>query len=238
MGGATIAPEQSCTIDVAFAPSTGLWEVATLSLFDNAGYAPQTVALSGGGQLISISPGLCQIRFPSNCHYHRNGLCRWSNNQLAGSDNATVDRNCDAADDFAELNYGFDELYGCERDMADGSSKPRPGEDVAQQDEQFVHVPNAREPAPTPSLLDDYPFKNAPVDALDPYDLAFDECTSYVAWRINRDNGTTDPNNPSFFKKMAGGNWGNASNWERTQAFYIMAPIPSPKSVILPNGPK
>jgi surface antigen len=60
----------------------------------------------------------------------------------------------------------------------------------------------------------DYPFKTAPVDTLDPYHLAYEECTSYVAWRINRDARTADPSNPSFFQSMAGGKWGNATNWE------------------------
>jgi surface antigen len=39
------------------------------------------------------------------------------------------------------------------------------------------------------------------------------ECTSYVAWKMNQDAGTTS--RPYFFSNsMRGGQWGNAENWD------------------------
>ena len=66
--------------------------------------------------------------------------------------------------------------------------------------------------------LDDYPFKTmSPTDS-DPYGPAagtgffYRECTSFVAWRMNRDAGT--PNAPYFFTNhMNGQHWSDATNW-------------------------
>ncbi|MGA8030355.1 MAG: CHAP domain-containing protein [Bryobacteraceae bacterium] len=69
----------------------------------------------------------------------------------------------------------------------------------------------------------DYPFPDAPycpasaircpANTEDPYGFYFRECTSFVAWRMNRDLGATDQNHPSFTNKMNGGQWGDAGNW-------------------------
>src|ERR1017187_6192471 len=68
---------------------------------------------------------------------------------------------------------------------------------------------------------DDYPYPNAntynptnPTDpsTIDPWGFYHRECTSFVAWRMNRDAGTTNP--PYYFSNyMRGDHWGNASNW-------------------------
>ena len=68
---------------------------------------------------------------------------------------------------------------------------------------------------------DDYPFQNATVDAPDPYQLLFRECTSYIAWRMNQRAGTIDPKYPSFSNFMdqalctgqQGCYWGVAKHW-------------------------
>lgn len=39
--------------------------------------------------------------------------------------------------------------------------------------------------------IDDYPWPNAPQNALSPLRYSFRDCTDFVAWRINRDNGVT-----------------------------------------------
>jgi surface antigen len=71
------------------------------------------------------------------------------------------------------------------------------------------------------SAADDYPFPTSKInEASNPYDPAsidpwkfFNrECTSFVAWRINRDAGTV--RSPYFFQNhMFGGHWGNAAHW-------------------------
>lgn len=38
---------------------------------------------------------------------------------------------------------------------------------------------------------DDYPYPHAPVDALSPFRYSYRDCTDFVAWRINRDDGDT-----------------------------------------------
>jgi surface antigen len=73
--------------------------------------------------------------------------------------------------------------------------------------------------------LDDYPFRdypycplnvnaaNCPTESHDPYGFFHRECTSFVAWRMNRDAGTPDPRHPSFTNTMKGGHWGDGGNW-------------------------
>jgi surface antigen len=56
----------------------------------------------------------------------------------------------------------------------------------------------------------DYPsnLASAAKDTLtDPWSFYNRECTSFVAWRMNNDNGVAFSNN------MGGGHWGDASNW-------------------------
>ena len=60
------------------------------------------------------------------------------------------------------------------------------------------------------SGVDDYParLKNAGLDALvDPWQFYNRECTSWVAWRLNSENGV------AFTDYWQGVHWGNASNW-------------------------
>ena len=62
------------------------------------------------------------------------------------------------------------------------------------------------------SYVDDYPDSSAVVDAPDSFQFDSRECTSFVAWRMNRDAGTTVA--PFFFTNgMGRGWWGNAYNW-------------------------
>jgi surface antigen len=61
------------------------------------------------------------------------------------------------------------------------------------------------------SGVDDYParLKNAPQDSLvDPWLFYNRECTSWVAWRLNSENGV------AFDNYWDGVHWGNASNWK------------------------
>ena len=61
---------------------------------------------------------------------------------------------------------------------------------------------------------DDYPtaYRSADYNSADPWDFYFRECTSFVAWRVNRDTATVDA--PYFFaNRMRGGHWGPAEDW-------------------------
>ncbi|MDB4875473.1 MAG: hypothetical protein JWM41_1919 [Gemmatimonadetes bacterium] len=73
-------------------------------------------------------------------------------------------------------------------------------------------------PASGGNYVDDYPFPTQSPALSDPYTVVagqgffYRECTSFVAWRLNRDAGTK--NAPYFFTNhMGGGHWGDASTW-------------------------
>jgi hypothetical protein len=53
---ATLAAGASCTISVSFAPGQNGTVTGSISVSDNASGSPQTVALSGSGTIISLSP--------------------------------------------------------------------------------------------------------------------------------------------------------------------------------------
>ncbi len=70
-------------------------------------------------------------------------------------------------------------------------------------------------PAPTPApsgrpasvtFTDDYPYKNGDPDKADKWGFFQRECTSFVAWRLNR----VKP----FSNFMKGGHFGNAMGWD------------------------
>lgn len=58
--------------------------------------------------------------------------------------------------------------------------------------------------------VDDYPYPAASPGAVDPWGFYYRYCTSFVAWRMNRNAGPM-----SFYNYMDGGHWGNAGNWGR-----------------------
>ena len=64
------------------------------------------------------------------------------------------------------------------------------------------------------SYADDYPYPNAVIDTVNPlWNFYYRECTDFLAWRMNKDTGTTSE--PYFFTNgMSGGRWGNAENWD------------------------
>ncbi|MBM6400669.1 CHAP domain-containing protein [Phycicoccus sonneratiae] len=55
--------------------------------------------------------------------------------------------------------------------------------------------------------VDDYPYKNSTIDVPGRWNFFTRECTSFVAWRLNRRNGIAFNNN------WRGVHWGDASNW-------------------------
>jgi hypothetical protein len=52
-----VAPGSNCTIGVFFSPTAGGTRTGTLTITDNAGNSPQTVALTGSGSDYSMTPG-------------------------------------------------------------------------------------------------------------------------------------------------------------------------------------
>jgi surface antigen len=62
-----------------------------------------------------------------------------------------------------------------------------------------------------PVTGDDYPYRNGPIDAYDRWGFNTRECTSFAAWRMNRDG-------LAFSNGMRGGFWGDASNWDDNAA--------------------
>lgn len=66
---------------------------------------------------------------------------------------------------------------------------------------------------PRAFAYDDYPYKYASSSGVDPWGFYYRQCVSFVAWRMNRDAGTTRA--PYAFSNwMSGGRWGNAANWD------------------------
>ncbi len=55
---------------------------------------------------------------------------------------------------------------------------------------------------------DDYIYRTSSPDQVDQWNFYTRECTSFVAWRLNNDNGV--PFNNSY----GGQHWGNAENWD------------------------
>jgi surface antigen len=69
------------------------------------------------------------------------------------------------------------------------------------------------------SYIDDYPvaYRSADYNTPDPWNFYFRECTSFVAWRMNRDTSTAVA--PYFFTNlMDGERWGGAENWAANAA--------------------
>ena len=76
----------------------------------------------------------------------------------------------------------------------------------------------------------DYPSNLASAakdSAIDPWGFYNRECVSFVAWRLNNDNGVAFTNN------MNGGHWGNAYQWpgNATALGYAFNAVPAPGSV-------
>jgi surface antigen len=74
--------------------------------------------------------------------------------------------------------------------------------------------PSTSGPPATSAYADDYPYPSAVIDTVNPrWNFFYRECTDFIAWRMNRDGGTTS--DPYFFtNNMSGGRWGNAENWD------------------------
>ena len=58
------------------------------------------------------------------------------------------------------------------------------------------------------AIGDDYPYRSASMNQIDPWNFYFRNCTSFAAWRMN------SANKVGFTNTMGGGRWGNANTWD------------------------
>jgi len=63
--GTSVGAGSGCMISVTFTPTAAGTRAGTLTITDNAGGSPQTVALSGGGQAVSVSTSSTALSIPS-----------------------------------------------------------------------------------------------------------------------------------------------------------------------------
>jgi Abnormal spindle-like microcephaly-assoc'd, ASPM-SPD-2-Hydin/Beta-propeller repeat len=63
--GTSLSAGSGCMISVTFTPTAAGTRAGTLTITDNAGGSPQTVALSGGGQAVSVSTNSTALSIPS-----------------------------------------------------------------------------------------------------------------------------------------------------------------------------
>lgn len=85
---------------------------------------------------------------------------------------------------------------------------------------------------PSRTYSDRYPHSGAQVDTVDRWSFYHRECTSYIAWRVNHEAGTTSP--PFFFHNtMGGGRWSDAGNWDENarQLGYRVDTVPLPGAI-------
>ncbi len=81
--------------------------------------------------------------------------------------------------------------------------------------------------------VNDYPYANGAIDAVDRWNFYTRECTSFAAWRINNDAHV------SFTNQYGGVTWGNAGNWtsaaRATGVPVDGTPTPGSVAVFPPN---
>jgi uncharacterized repeat protein (TIGR03803 family) len=221
--GSNIAPGGSCVINVAFTPVTTSAESAELYIFDSASDSPQMVQLSGGASLSSISPNPisgsknAQLVTLTGTGFKTGATVNWQD--LTGGGSAPVTPLSVTPNQItASMNFAT-ETAAWQIQVANPTGAPSNWFSFEVLNNQYDYV------------QDDYPFQNATVDAADPYGFLIRECTSYIAWRMNRDAGTTNPTypyGPYFFNKMGGKQWGNAKNWSAnaTALGYTVDKVP------------
>jgi surface antigen len=215
--GTVVEPRASCEISITFAnqPWTASAESTTLSLVDNAPDSPQTIPISGGAQLTTISPNPVhgssepQLLTLSGVDFQADALIQWQDLTSGG------------ADKVVPLSQNPNQL-AASMTFPDGTAAwqirvTNPGgppsnwfsfEVIGTKDLAYANE-------------DDYPFPNAASAVADPYGFYFRECTSYIAWRMNERANTIDPAHPSFFNSMdkaicpgnSGCYWGAAYHW-------------------------
>jgi surface antigen/6-phosphogluconolactonase (cycloisomerase 2 family) len=219
INGTIVAPGSSCTINIKFNPMTTSAESGTLSIFDNASNSPQNVALSGGAQLTSLTPNPvpgskgAQVVTLTGSGFATGAVVNWQDLTNGGSGPPITPLSVTSSEVTASMKF-TNATAAWQLQVANPTGAPSNWFSFEVLGSQYNYVP------------DDYPFQNAAVNPTvrDPYRFQFRECTSFVAWRMNRDAGTTNPSYPYFSNKMAGGTWGNAYMWNtnaRTLGYLV-----------------
>lgn len=248
VAGATIAPGSSCQINITFTPISDSAESALLLLKDNTNGSPQTISLSGGAALAGMLPNpisgsnKSQNVTLTGINFADGVTLNWQNLTNGGPDpvapvapfsitSTTVSANMNFMDTTATWQVQATEPDGTKSNWFSFQVLASPGSPYRYQN--------------------DYPFQNAnhcpsaspsakcSANTIDPYGFFFRECTSFIAWRINRDVRTPDPRHSSFLngpnKKLGRNNckssnhWGNASNWACYAEFLGYAVDSNPK---------
>ncbi len=218
--GSTVTPGASCVINVTFAakPVTTSAESANLLIYDNASGSPQSVPVSGGAGLTNVSPNpipgstAMQLVTISGNNFEEGATVNWQD--LTTGKTGTPLATTFLSDNQVTVSKTFSNSTAAwEFQVANPTGSPSNWYSFEVLPSQYSYI------------KDDYPFQNAPFDSsssstctpsdtIDPYIFCFRECTSYVAWRMNRDAGTTNPAHPFFTNGMGTkGNWGEAYKW-------------------------
>jgi hypothetical protein len=85
--GTPVAPSANCVVNVTFTPSIGGLRTATLSITDNAPGTPHSVALSGTGAGLSVTPGTAVVVSSRTAQFTTAGAggpVSWSVDNIAG----------------------------------------------------------------------------------------------------------------------------------------------------------
>ena len=236
--GTVVAPGNSCVINITFMPLTTSAESATLSVFDNAIGSPQMVPLSGGATVASILPNPVlgsagtQTVTVTGIGFVAGQVLNYRSIKSTGTKGTVTP--VIVTPDVLTASIPFTDATATWEIQVANPGEPTCG----QQGTPFCYsfeVLGSQYP-----YVNDYPFQNAPYcpiatpppqcssDTLDPYGFFYRECTSYAAWRMNRNAGTIDPKHPYFFNAMDNKHWGIASNWSlnASRLGYAVGPTP------------
>ena len=83
--GATLLPNNSCTINVTFTPTTTGSRISSVAVTDNAPGSPQTISLSGTGTGFAVTPRVTELTFTMTQQFTAtNGSPTWSVDGVVG----------------------------------------------------------------------------------------------------------------------------------------------------------
>jgi len=232
-----ISPGQTCTLEINYSPLTASAESAILNLVDNSSASPQMVPLTGTlqaltAQISDIQPNpisastlgqsiqILGTGFSSGTEIDWADLTTGNTGTIVPTDSSPnlLNGAVTTADETATWQFQVKNPDGADSNCApienSNGTTTMPCYSMQILSSDLPH-----------SYKNDYPFQNAAycpnstpqasclADTDDPYGFFYRECTSYVSWRMNRDLGTPDPRNPSFFNGMGNGTWRAARYW-------------------------
>jgi hypothetical protein len=88
--GSTLAPKDSCTIQVSFTPTTTGQRSSSLAIADNSAGSPQMVTLSGTGTAFGVTPRVSVLTFAMTQQFTAtNGGVTWSVDGVVGGSSSS-----------------------------------------------------------------------------------------------------------------------------------------------------